>query len=72
MHGFTDRVIAAKRERNIRQATRCQHMRAGISDFPARLNKIDGVVVVLLNTCRHREDIGVKNNVLGREAHDLG
>jgi len=40
----------------------------GLFDGPDRLDEVDGVVVVLLDPCRHGEDVGIEDDVLGREA----
>ena len=37
-----------------------------------RLDEVHPVVVVLLDAGGHREDVGVEDDVLGREAHLLG
>ena len=37
-------------------------------DAPRRLDEVDGVVVVLLDPRRHGEDVGIEDDVLGREA----
>ena len=37
-------------------------------DRPRRLDEVDRVVVVLLHPRRHGEDVGIEDDVLGREA----
>ena len=39
---------------------------------PRRLDEVDAVIVVLLDAGRHGEDVGVEDDVLGREAGLLG
>ncbi len=39
---------------------------------PRRLDEVDAVVVVLLDAGRDREDVGVEDDVFGREADLLG
>jgi hypothetical protein len=34
-----------------------------------RLDEVDAVVVVLLDAGRHREDVGIEDDVFGRKAH---
>ena len=69
MDGFAHRVVAAEREAHVGHAAR--DLGAGqILLDPARgLDEIDRVVVVLLDTGGNGEDVGVEDDVFGREAH---
>src|SRR3546814_9270430 len=42
--------------------------RTALLDQPGAVEEGTGVVVVLLDAGRHREDVGVEDDVLGREA----
>ena len=42
-------------------------MRASRLDLLARLDEINRVVIMLLDPGRHREDIGIEDDVLGRK-----
>ena len=66
--GFAHRVVAAEREADVGDAAR--DLRAGqvLLDPARRLDEVDGVVVVLLDAGRDREDVRVEDDVLGREA----
>ena len=68
VHGAAHRLVAAEREAQVRQAARDVRVRAAAADLPARLDKVDAVVVVLLDPGRDGEDVGVEDDVLGREA----
>src|SRR3546814_7143232 len=43
-------------------------VRTALLDQPGAVEEGTGVVVVLLDAGRHREDVGVEDDVLGREA----
>ncbi|MNJ38566.1 hypothetical protein D3C77_334150 [compost metagenome] len=62
------RLIAAEAERDVRHPARDAGVGQGGLDDPDRLDEVDGVVVVLLDPRRHGEDVGVEDDVLGREA----
>ena len=67
VHGFADFVVAAKTERNIRDAAAHFRMRqVGLN--PARgVDVIHRVVVVLLHAGGDGEDVGIENDVFGRK-----
>ena len=68
VHGLAHRLVAAEREREVRNAARHMGVRQ-VGPDPARgLDEIDPVAVVLLHAGRDREDIGIEDDVLGREA----
>jgi hypothetical protein len=66
--GLAHRVVAAERERHVGHAAR--HLGTGqVLLDPARgLDEIDAVVVVLFDAGGHGKDVGVEDDVLGREA----
>ena len=71
MHRLPYRRVPAKGERNIAQpATRFTSWHC-FFDLTNRLNKLHRIVVVLLNTRGHRQNIRVKNNILRRQARFL-
>ena len=72
MHRFPHGVVAAIRERDIGEATRCANPGATLFNFADRLNEIEGVTVVLLHARSDSEDIGVENDILGVDARFLG
>ena len=42
-------------------------MRAQDAQFLYRLDKVDAVIIMLLNARGHRKDVGIENDVLGRK-----
>ena len=68
MHRLAHRFIAAEGERQVGDAARYVRVRQFGADAPRRLDEGEAVAVVLLNSGRDRENIGVENDVLGREA----
>ena len=71
VHGLAHRVVPSKREGDVRQATRRQHMRTGLSNQTTGFNEILGIVVMLFDASRNSKNIWVKNDVLGREPGNL-
>ena len=68
VHGLADLVVAAKAERNIGDAAGNFRVRK-IGLDPARgVDEVDRVVVVLLHAGGDGEDVGIEDDVLGREA----
>ena len=65
---LTDRVVAAEAEGHVGDAA--GHQRAGevLLDPPGGLDEVDPVGRVLLDAGRHREDVGVDDDVFGRVA----
>ena len=68
VHGLADFVVAAKAEGDVGDAA----ANLGVGQVgldPARgVDEVDGVVVVLLHAGGHGEDVGVEDDVFGREA----
>ena len=56
----------------LRDAARDVDVRQGLLDPPRRLDEVDAVVAVLLDAGRDGEDVGIEDDVLGREADLLG
>ena len=68
VHRLTHRLVAAEGERQVRDAARDVHQRHLLLDAPRRLDVGEPVAVVLLDARRDREDVGIEDDVLGREA----
>ena len=68
MHGFAHRFVAPEREGDVADASR--HFRIGevLLDPPNRLDKVEGVVVVLVDAGCYGQHVRIENNVFGREA----
>ena len=65
VHRLAHRLVAAKRERQIRNTARDVHQRKPSFYFPRRFDEGDAIAVVLLDAGRHGEDIRVEDDVLG-------
>ncbi|MNL49959.1 hypothetical protein D3C87_1729340 [compost metagenome] len=72
MDRFTHRVVATERERHVGDAAGNQGVRQLAFDVFARADKVLRVVVVLFNTGRDGEDIGVEDDVFWRETDLFG
>ena len=68
MHGFAHGVVAAEAEGNIGYAAADFGVGEVLFDPAGGLDEIDGVVVVLLDAGADGEDVGVEDDVFGREA----
>ncbi len=66
--GFAHEVVAAKREREIRDAAGDVHVRARLFDDARGLDEIFREGVVLFDSRRDREDVRIEDDVLGRRA----
>ena len=62
------RVVAAEAEGDVRDAAGHQGVGQGLLDPAGRLDVVGAVGRVLLDARRHREDVRVEDDVLGREA----
>ena len=67
MHGLAHRLVAAERERQVRDAARDMRVRQVLADPARRLDEVDAVIVVLLDAGRDRKDIRIEDDVLRRE-----
>ena len=63
-HGF----IAAEREGQVRQPTRNMRVGAADADFLARFDEVDRIAAMLVDPGGDGEDVGVEDDILGREA----
>ena len=68
VHRLAHRLVAAERERQVRHAAGDVHVRQVRADPARRLDEGDAVAVVLLDAGRDREDVGIEDDVLRREA----
>ena len=66
------RIVAPEGEGDVAHPAADQRVRQALLDPPGRLDVVHGVVVVLLDPGGNGEDVGVEDDVLGREAHLLG
>ncbi len=71
MHGLAHRLVAAERERQVRDAAGHVHVRQVRPDPACRLDEGDAVAVVLLHSGRDGENVGIEHDVLGRETDPL-
>jgi hypothetical protein len=68
VHGAADGLVAAEREAQVRQAARDVGVRAALPDFAAGLDEVERVAAMLVDAGRDREDVGIEDDVLRREA----
>ena len=68
VHRLTDEVVPSEGERDVADPAADPGVGQGRLDLARRLDEGHGVVVVLLDSRRHRQDVGVEDQVLGREA----
>ena len=71
VHRLAHRLVAAEGEREVRDAARNVHQRHLFFDLARRLDESDAVAVVLFDAGRDSEDIGIEDDVFGREADFL-
>ena len=67
--GLAHRVVAAEAEAHVADAARYLGARQVLLDPARGLDEVDRVVVVLLDAGGDGEDVGVEDDVFGREAH---
>ena len=72
MHRLAHGLVAAEGEGQVRDAARDMGVRQRLADLLRRLDEGDAVAVVLLDAGRDREDVGVEDDVLRREADLFG
>ena len=68
VHRLAQRVVAAEREAEVRDAAARARARAALLDPRQRLEEVARVQVVLLDPGGDREHVRVEDQVLGREA----
>ena len=67
MNRFADRIVAAKRERDIGHSAADMDVRQVLPDGARGLDVVDGVVVVFFDPGRDGKNIRIKNDVFGRK-----
>ncbi len=67
VHRLAHRLVAAERERQVRHAARDVHQGKAPLDLPRRLDEVDTVIVVLLDSRRDSEDVRIEDDILGRK-----
>ena len=65
MECFSDWVISPERERYVAYATTNMTQREQTLQLSSRFDECHSVVVVFLNSGGDREDVGIKDDVLG-------
>src|SRR3546814_12021492 len=68
VHRAAHRLVAAKTEGKVGQAAREMDVRAADANDLHRLDEVDGIIVMLLEPRRDREEMGIENDVLRRKA----
>ena len=69
MHGLAHGLVAAERERYVAHAARDMRVRATLADLARGLDERHAVAVVLFNAGGDRENVGIEDDVFGREAN---
>ncbi len=72
VHRLAHDLVAAEREREVRDAAARERAGTALLDQPLRLDEALGEEIVLLHPRRDGEDVGVEDDVLGPEADLLG
>ena len=67
MHRLTNKVVSSEREGDIAHAARNFCERHFFFDLSRRLNEIYRIAIMLIHPSGYRKNIGIKNNILGRE-----
>ena len=72
VHRLAHRLVATEGEGQVGYAAGNMDVRQRRGDLARRLDEIDAVIVMLLDTGGDREDVGIEDDILGREARDFG
>jgi len=72
MHRLAHRIIAAKREGHVADATADQRVRAGGANPAYRLDEIERIAVVGLDASGDRKNVRIEDNVFGRKPGHFG
>ena len=67
VHGFSNEVVAAKGKGDVADSSTCPGMRASGLDFPDRIDEVDAVRIVFGHARGQGKNVGVENDVFGRE-----
>ena len=68
MHGFAHGFVAAEGETDVRHAAGNMGVRQGLADHPGGFEKRDGVIGVFFDAGGDGENVGIEDDVFGREA----
>ena len=68
MHRAAHCLVPAEGEREVRKPARSLGMRARGLDLAAGFDEVEAIAVMLFNAGGYRKDVGVKDDILGREA----
>ena len=71
MHRLANRLVAAEGEGDVADAPRHLYQRHHLLDSPRRLDEVQRIAVVLLDTSCHGEDVRVEDDVLRKESRLL-
>ena len=71
VHRFANTIIASERKLDVADATAESLHRADLLDSTNRFNEVDGVIVVLLDSRGHGQDVRIEDNVLGGESRPV-
>ena len=72
MHRLAHGVVAPEGEGDVAEAAAGGGVGQFLLDAPHRLEEGEGVFVMLFDACSHRENVGVEDDILGREADLFG
>jgi len=64
VHCAPNRLVTAEGEAQVRKAAADVRSRAALADLARRLDEIEGIAAMLVDTRRDREDIGVEDDVV--------
>ena len=70
--GLAHGVVAAEGKGHITDTPGNQGVRKCLFYLLSRFDKVDSIIIVFINSCGDGKDIGVEDNVFGRNAHLLG
>src|SRR5215211_5864314 len=68
VHRAAHRLVAAEGEAEVRQAPADVRPRTAAANFGRRLDKVERIAAMLVDTCRNREDVRVENDIVGLSA----
>ena len=67
VHRLADRLVAAEGEGDVADPPRHLHQRHRLLDPPRCLDEVQRIAVMFLDAGGHREDVGIEDDVFGRE-----
>ena len=69
VHRLADLVISTKREGYVTNTTTRQTSGALDFDLTHRFDEVEGVRIVLFNPCRYSKDVGIEDDIAGRNTN---